>query len=341
MTYDSASSFNPTQYYYPEPHSVAIGDLNNDGYPDIVIANNHISQVSVLYGTSFGSFQQYTPWLVNTAAAPYQVVLGDLNSDGVPDILVNEPASSSVGVLINGWASTTNILNVPLNGATTEKETLTATYSGDSLNRTSTSAALTLAGSGDTIATKLSWSPAKTSTVFGTILHEYVLNAKVQGKIPGSITYAAQSALGVSIPVTSKTVLPAAGSYLLTATFTPTNQSNYAPSTASITFTVNKAGVKQKLASSTAHATAGASVTLTDAVTSQTTGTPTGVVTFYVGSVSLGSATLDSKGTASITTTSLAAGTNKVTAQYLGDDNFNPGTSSAIPVVIKTSTASR
>jgi hypothetical protein len=341
VTYNSAYVLNAPPYYYPEPHSVAIGDLNKDGYPDIVIANNHINQVSVLYGTSYGSFQQYTPWLVNTAAAPYQVVLGDLNSDGAPDILVNEPASNSVGVLINGWASTTSILNVPLNGATTEKETLAATYSGDSLNLASTSAALTLAGSGESIATKLGWSPAKTSTVFGDIIHLYVLNAKVENRIPGTITYTAESALGVSIPVTSKTILPAAGSYLLTATFTPTNQSNYAPSTASITFTVNKADVKQKLASSATHATAGASVTLTDAVTSQTTGTPTGVVTFYAGSVSLGSATLDSKGTASITTTSLPAGTDKVTASYLGDGNFNPGASKAIPVVIKSSTTSR
>ncbi len=272
--YQAASINDPPTYYYPEPNSVVVADMNNDGNLDVVIADFHINQVSILYGKADGTLQQFTPWLVNTAAGPYQVVLADLNNDGNPDILVDEPVAGSVGVLLNGMTWSTNILNVPLYGAVTEKETLTATYSGDGANLTSTTAPLTLFGSGAMIATKLDWSPSPASTVFGTALPAGALDAQVENSVPGTIAYTAQSVAAASAPVTAGAILPAAGAYSLTATFTPTNASDYKPNTASIVFNVTKAGVTETLTSSVAQAASGASVTLTDMVASNTTGTP-------------------------------------------------------------------
>ena len=58
-------------------------------------------------------------------------------------------------------------------------------------------------------------------------------------------------------------------------------------------------------------------------------GTPTGSVQFFVGTTSLGTASL-SGNTAILTTTTLPVGTDSLTAQYLGDPNFTGSTSSAV-----------
>jgi Pro-kumamolisin, activation domain/Bacterial Ig-like domain (group 3)/FG-GAP-like repeat len=338
VTYNAASIFDPPQYYYPEPFSVALADMNNDGDLDVAIANNHINQVSILYGKSNGSFQQYTPKLINTAPGPFQVVVADLNGDGTPDILVEEPTSGTVGAMLNGQTWTTTMLNVPLYGAATEMETMTATYSGDPANLTSTSAPLTLPGSGSKIATKLDWTPAIASGVFGATIPAGSLNAQVEHSVPGTIAYSAQTAMGTTIPVAAGDTLPGAGTYALTAAFTPASPTDYSPSTDSVAFTVTKASVAETLTASATQSAPGVAVTLTDTVVSSTstTTTPTGIVTFYAGTTSLGSAPLDGTGVASISTASLPAGTASVTASYLGDGNFNPGTAAAVSVIVGT-----
>ena len=80
----------------------------------------------------------------------------------------------------------------------------------------------------------------------------------------------------------------------------------------------------------------GTSVTLKATVTSAS-GTPTGTIAFSAGSTSLGSATLNSSGIASLTTTALPTGVNSVTAAYSGDSNYAASTSS--PVTINVTTA--
>jgi hypothetical protein len=70
------------------------------------------------------------------------------------------------------------------------------------------------------------------------------------------------------------------------------------------------------------------SVTFTAALTSSS-GTPTGTVSFYNGTSLMGQQTLSS-GTASLLISTLATGTNSITAVYSGDANFLQVTSSAI-----------
>ena len=65
-------------------------------------------------------------------------------------------------------------------------------------------------------------------------------------------------------------------------------------------------------------------------------GTPTGSVQFFVGTTSLGTASL-SGDTAILTTTTLPVGTDSLTAQYLSDPNFTGSTSSAVSVTINSS----
>jgi hypothetical protein len=68
------------------PFSVAIGDLNGDGKPDLVTANDSTYTVSVLLATGGGAFGPKTDFA--TGMNPRSVAIGDLNLDGKPDLVV-------------------------------------------------------------------------------------------------------------------------------------------------------------------------------------------------------------------------------------------------------------
>jgi hypothetical protein len=74
-------------------------------------------------------------------------------------------------------------------------------------------------------------------------------------------------------------------------------------------------------------------VTLTATVAS-TAGTPGGTVTFYSGSTSLGAGTLNGNGVATLSTTTLSAATNSVTAVYAAAGNFATSTSAAVTIAL-------
>ena len=91
-----------------------------------------------------------------------------------------------------------------------------------------------------------------------------------------------------------------------------------------------KSTVTQMKASSKTSAL-GENVTLTAVVSGKTsTGTPTGTVTFMVGSTVLGTRTLNAQGIAKLPTTDLPVGVNSITAIYNGSGKFSTSTSAAI-----------
>jgi FG-GAP-like repeat len=65
------------------PWSVAIGDLNGDGKPDLATANLNGRTVSVLLNRGDGSFRARRDYAIG---ATYSVAIGDLNRDGKPDL---------------------------------------------------------------------------------------------------------------------------------------------------------------------------------------------------------------------------------------------------------------
>src|SRR5205823_7999696 len=80
------------------PRSVAVGDLNRDGNPDLATANESTCTVSILLGNSTGGFGPATNYAVY--AAVLSDVVGDFNRDGNPDLAV-AIAYSRVSVLLN------------------------------------------------------------------------------------------------------------------------------------------------------------------------------------------------------------------------------------------------
>jgi hypothetical protein len=100
---------NPAQVVYLTPDyasggsgttGIAVADVNNDGKPDIVLANQcadstcATGSVSVLLGNGNGTFQAPVSYLSGGYHAA-SVVIKDMNHDGIPDIIVSNACEDS------------------------------------------------------------------------------------------------------------------------------------------------------------------------------------------------------------------------------------------------------
>jgi hypothetical protein len=83
-------------------YSLAVGDLNGDGYQDLVIGNG--GSVGVLLGNGDGTFQPAVTY--SSGGYGFSVALGDLNGDGFLDLVVGAYSGGSVSVLLGGGDGT-------------------------------------------------------------------------------------------------------------------------------------------------------------------------------------------------------------------------------------------
>jgi VCBS repeat-containing protein len=81
------------------PVAVAVGDFNADQDPDLVIANQLMTNVSVLLGDTGASFK--SPKNFGVGNGPSSIAVRDFNSDGKPDLAVANVNSNNVTVLLN------------------------------------------------------------------------------------------------------------------------------------------------------------------------------------------------------------------------------------------------
>ena len=80
------------------PESIAVADVNRDGWPDLVTANSVTGTVSVFIGNGDGTF--YYDYDYATGDNPVAVVLTDFNGDGAADIITADIGADSVSVLL-------------------------------------------------------------------------------------------------------------------------------------------------------------------------------------------------------------------------------------------------
>ena len=105
---------------------------------------------------------------------------------------------------------------------------------------------------------------------------------------------------------------------------------NYRASGGRLRQTVNRYATTTSLGSSLNPSTHGQAVTFTAQVVSLGPNTPTGTVTFRNGTTGIGAVSLDGTGTATLTTTTLPAGGDLITATYKGDASNLVSTSPAL-----------
>ena len=77
------NSQNPATGAYPD--AIAAGDFNEDGIPDLAVANVTSETVTVLLGKGDGTFTA-APVSPASGSSPRSVAVGDFNGDGIPDL---------------------------------------------------------------------------------------------------------------------------------------------------------------------------------------------------------------------------------------------------------------
>ena len=105
-----SSNFNQGGVYTvgSQPYWIVSGDLNGDGYPDLVTANTNVNgptgSVSVLLNNKNGTFANAVNYTVGNQ--PYQVAIGDINHDGYPDLAVTNYSGNTVSILMGSKTGT-------------------------------------------------------------------------------------------------------------------------------------------------------------------------------------------------------------------------------------------
>jgi hypothetical protein len=83
-------------------YCVSLGDLNGDGKPDMVIANDNVNTISVFKNTStIGSISFATKVDYTTGSKPTIVAIDDFNCDGKPDLAVSNCWGNTISVFKN------------------------------------------------------------------------------------------------------------------------------------------------------------------------------------------------------------------------------------------------
>jgi hypothetical protein len=132
------SGFGPATTYFTggsQPLGVAVGDVNGDGRPDLVVANQSTNNVSVLLALA-GPNTAYAPavtYSTGTGTRPTGVALGDVDGDGRLDIVTGHQTTGAVGVFRNlatAPGTFANVATYPTGGAGTNLVALTD-FNGD------------------------------------------------------------------------------------------------------------------------------------------------------------------------------------------------------------------
>jgi len=89
------------------PTSVVLHDLNSDGIPDLaasIESSDTFDWVDVAFGVGDGTFSPFASY--NVGSNPTELVVGDMNRDGHPDLITSNLDSNDVSVLLNNGDGT-------------------------------------------------------------------------------------------------------------------------------------------------------------------------------------------------------------------------------------------
>jgi len=112
------------------PTAAAVGDFNNDGKPDLAVANrNSSSDVSILLGNGDGTFQKARNY--GLSEPPSFVTTGDFNGDHRLDLAVADGGGNNIVSILLGNGDGTFQPPVSYNASTDADYVACADFSGD------------------------------------------------------------------------------------------------------------------------------------------------------------------------------------------------------------------
>ncbi len=329
--------------------SVAVADVNGDGKPDIVVANDSSWNVGVLLGNGDGTFQ--TAETYSAGGTPYSAAVADVNGDGNLDVVVADYGGLA-GVLLGNGDGTFQTAVTYGSGGWMTTFVAVADVNGDGKPDliASNSCTSSCNGTNGTVGVLINTSLTPTTTAISSSQNPSNFGQPVtftatvtaqrgfyKGTPTGTVSfYDGTTLLGTGtlnsgVAAYSTSVLNA-GSNSMTATYG--GDTNFVGSTSGVlNQVVNEASTTTGLTSSLNPSSYGQAATFTATVTGQYGGTPTGTVSFYDGTTLLGTGTLNS-GVATYSTSALSVGTHSMTAVYGGDTNFLGSTSGVLKQVV-------
>jgi len=353
-TFQTAATYDSGGF---QAFSVAVADVNGDGKLDVAVVNVASDNVGMLLGNGNGTFQSAVTYAPGGTLGngPQSVALADVNDDGKPDLLIANCASSA----FRSCGATHGLAGVLLgNGDGTLQPALTFGSGGFSAWAVAT-ADVNGDGKPDLLIANYCGATYCTNGSVGVMLAANLtttslissLNPSIYGQ---KVTWAATVAPSGSITPTGKVKFTwgrfTIGSAMLdgngVATLTKSNlNADSYPLTAVYAGDTNNLGSTSEvlnqvvlqatstatLTSSLNPSTEGQPVTFTAKISSPTV-TPKGPVTFTAGKTVLGTAQL-SGGKATLTISSLAVGSTKITVTYDGNSNVAQSSTSVTQTV--------
>jgi hypothetical protein len=348
----------------------AAADINDDGIPDIVAtyagdsacgsSGSTPSGYFVALGRGDGTFA--TPVFTPYGTELYSITIADMNSDGKPDLLLNDIGSGSFAVyLLNGNGDGTFGAGIAVSSDYIVSQVIAGDYNQDGkpdlilfsegeatdLDADTTAGILLLHGNGDgtfgaptQLATGNFFFNGSLTDVNGDGVPDIV--AALYQTVAAPNTYYGLSTLlgegggAFSPPVNTienlTSLLPLPGNFFNDNAPDFVVSTSYGPA-----LFLGQGGTTFALGGSAASISFGQSETLTATVAATMSGraAPTGIVTFYDGTTLLGSTAVNGT-TASFATSALTVGSHTITAVYGGDSNFNPNTTSAVAVTVSS-----
>jgi predicted secreted protein len=367
-TFTAAASGNPTptvQWQVSTDGGASFSDLSgatNTTLSFTTIASQNGDEYRAVFTNALGTATTTPPAILTVDYAPV-VTTGPSNvtvnagqtatftaaaSDG-------NPTPTTVQWQVNTGSGFTNLSNTGVySGVTTDALIITGVTAGlngaqyqavfsntAGLTATTSAATLTVKAVANTT-TMLALSPKSSNpSVFGqavTFTATVSAVAPATGTPTGSVTLLDGSitlgtaTLSTGGKATFTTRALPVGSHTITLSYG--GDSNFITSTSTaLTQAVNQDATTTTVAASANPSVSGQPITFTATVKAVApgSGVPTGTVTFFDGSTSLGPAQLlDGSGHATISISTLAVGSHTITASYVGDSNFTVSVSPAL-----------
>jgi sugar lactone lactonase YvrE len=277
---------------------------------------------ATLSGSALASYKvTITPGVLTITQAPLTFTLSSTSRSYGSS---NPTFTGVVGGLANGDAVGTTITESIMTSATTASPIGTYAITGSISGTSASQYSVTIVpGTLTVTAATLTASAGSTSRLYGAVNPTFT----------GSYSGAANGDTFTESYTTTATQTSNAGFYSIIPALSGSNLGNYTVSVSKGTLTIYQANTTLAVSASGSQVNYGSAVVLTATALSSTTGSPSGTVTFYDGSTTLGTRTL-STGVATLTVSSLLLGTHSITASYAGDYNFYASNASATQLTV-------
>jgi Bacterial Ig-like domain (group 3) len=249
--------------------------------------------------------------------------------------------SSSLGTASLG---STGIVTFSATTLPAGSDSITAFYGGDANDASSTSPPVTVTVTSAVVPTNTVLATSATAINSGqSVTFTATVSPQSGSNVPtGTVTFLDRTTtlgtgtLNASGVATFRLSSLSVGTQSITALYGGDSKDNSSVSNAvSVVVTQTAVATTTRLTASAIQITIGQSVAFTAKVVPQSgKGVPTGSIKFFDGTQSLGKASLNAGGTATLSTTALAAGRHSITASYFGEGGDSSSVSNAISVVV-------